>query len=90
VCWQVVRDSHIRLVRFLWAHHSSLLLDLIKNSADMVLPLSNLGNFPEFIVSYVFQTVLRNRDVPLFSIPDPGLTRSRIRILIKEFKYFQP
>ncbi len=27
---------------------------------------------------------------PNFSIPDPGLTRSRIRICIKEFKYFHP
>jgi hypothetical protein len=26
--------------------------------------------------------------IRLFSIPDPGLTRSRIRIRIKEFKYF--
>jgi hypothetical protein len=79
VCFQVVRDSNIRLVRFLWAHHSSLLLDLIKNSADMVLPLSNLGNSPEFIVYDVFETVLRIRDVyprsgsdfVLSRIPDP-------------------
>jgi hypothetical protein len=63
VCWQAARDANIRLVRFLWAHHSSLLLDLIKNSADMVLPLSNLGNFPESMVSDMFETVLRIRDV---------------------------
>jgi hypothetical protein len=81
-------------VRFLWAHHSSLLLDLIKNSADMVLPLSNLGNFPEFIVSDVLETLLRIRDVCPGSdffpsrFPFEGLTRSRIRILIKESKYF--
>ncbi len=25
---------------------------------------------------------------PIFPIPDPGLTRSRIRTRIKEFKYF--
>jgi hypothetical protein len=27
---------------------------------------------------------------PNFSIPDPGSKRSRIRIRIKEFKYFNP
>ncbi len=27
---------------------------------------------------------------PIFSIPDPGLTRSRIRTRIKEFKYCLP
>jgi hypothetical protein len=35
--------------------------------------------------------LLRIRDVnPQSRIPDPGLTRSRIRIRIKEFKYFLP
>ncbi len=40
--------------------------------------------------------MLRIRDIfpgsrildPTFSVPDPGLARSRIRILVKEFKYF--
>ncbi len=86
VCCQVDRDSNIRLVRFLWAHHSSLLLDLVKNSADMVLPLSNLGNFLEFTVS----DVCPGSDFYHTGSRTEELTRSRIRIriLVKEFMYF--